>query len=270
MCGVIVVRRWIRFRFRISEETLSGMGLQAKRWEVTGGSDPRIKHPHRSTYTQKTESIDSFLCGLIEGNWWKIGGIFSGDTEWGWQILWGHENKVCVSVYACVHMNWPVKSTNLSQCFDFLSPLSHTLWPLRQWCSSPASAYCRQMVVCFTVHLHPDWFICLSVLVPSHVCSTSSCSEILYPCCEGYHATICWIIDDAVTRTFIGWMFCRDFSSRLFSQTPISFVFCTFTHSYNACSFYYVLVALTGHRAWLQLSHMTSPFAPHHSLHLPS
>lgn len=31
-----------------------------------------------------------------------------------------------------------------------------------------------------------------------------------------------------------------------------------------------VLVALAGHRAWLQLSHMTSPFAPHHSLHLPS
>lgn len=66
--------------------------------------------------------------------------------------------------------------------------------PVWQWCSSPLSVYtAKQMVVCFTVQLHPDWFICLSVLVPSLVCLNSK----LFGAALAVRVTtiaICWII----------------------------------------------------------------------------
>lgn len=44
------------------EETLSGMGLLAKRCEVVGGCDPYINaHTHTHKHTQQDQSIDERL-----------------------------------------------------------------------------------------------------------------------------------------------------------------------------------------------------------------
>lgn len=58
MCGVIVVRRWIRFRIRISEETLSGMGLRAKRC-VRGCWGMWSLHKHMSAH--RARSINRWM-----------------------------------------------------------------------------------------------------------------------------------------------------------------------------------------------------------------
>lgn len=65
-----------------------------------------------------------------------------------------------------------------------------TMW---QRCNSPVGAYTtRQMVVCFTVHPHPDWFICLSVLVPSLFCPDSKLFRAI-SAATVTTISICWI-----------------------------------------------------------------------------
>lgn len=81
---------------------------------------------------------------------------------------------------------------NLIHAHTFVLSLTHTL-TLCDWCSFPASVYtARQMVVCFTVHLRPDWFIYLSVLVPPLVCSDIKLFEALLAA-RATTIAICWI-----------------------------------------------------------------------------
>lgn len=103
--------------------------------------------------------------------------------------LW--EEDLCVDIYIisdhklCPSLN---QSLNLSLCLK--RTCIDAMW---QRCGSPMSPHTtRQMVVCFTVHLHPDWFIYLFVLVPSLFCLDSK----LFRAILAVRVTIiaiCWI-----------------------------------------------------------------------------
>lgn len=130
--------------------------------------------------TKKTEGL-CCLAGALESpavfcpDWV----LFSGGQRVAMADIYESNMFVCAYADNKCTLGIRHRSVFLSFSLYHTNTRTDTMW---QRCSSPVSAYTtRQMVVCFTVHPHPDWFIYLSVLVPSLFVWTPSCSELSQP-----------------------------------------------------------------------------------------